>query len=308
MPITFTDLPRSPAEWQKAQRSLEVDNIAAVGQLDSASNIQQPQFLLLRALWDIKMQAELEIRNWLEEEYIKDAVSLLDGCSDWKRYLESFSQHIELEQRPFPNLGAFTLVKYSQLEVEAAEEKSSSASVLVSPRKTRSMTLAEKLRNITPSKNPTNRRKFYNAEHEDSDDDEDWPQKAAASHNMSPWSAAKKGEQKVLYPPTEDEQIVNTALLNFLTAVTIAHPSACLRWCLARKTLQFDCKNENHGAITYQARTDGYLRGPNHSTAYAIIEVKPFVRDNTPHTRWQETAQMAAWISKDPSPQGAKFQ
>jgi hypothetical protein len=186
---------------------------------------QKPQFLLLRALWDINLQSELKIGNWLEEAYIADAVSLLDGYSDWKRYLESFSHNIEFEQRPFPNLGPFTLVKYSQLEVEATKKQSSSPSVLVSP-----------------------------------------------------WSPAKKDEQKVLYPPTEDEQIVNTALLNFLTAVTIAHPSVRLRWCVARKALQFDCKNEIHGAVTYQARTDGYLRGHNHSTAYAIIEVKPFIR------------------------------
>jgi len=39
---------------------------------------------------------------------------------------------------------------------------------------------------------------------------------------------SQKGDQKVLYPPTEDEQIVNAALLNFLTVVTIAHPDACL--------------------------------------------------------------------------------
>ena len=114
MPLTSTDFSKSPAEWEKARRSLEAENIAALGQLDSASNMQKPQFLLLRALWDIKKQVELEIRDWLEEAYIKDAVSLLDGYSDWKRYLKSFPQDFKLEQRPFPNHGAFTFVKYSR--------------------------------------------------------------------------------------------------------------------------------------------------------------------------------------------------
>jgi hypothetical protein len=202
MAISRTNFPKSPAEWEQAQKGLKAKNIAALGQLDSASNIQRPQFLLLRALWDIRNQFELEITDWLEEVYIEDAASFLDGYPDWEQYLGSFSQDIKLQQRPFPNLGAFTLVKYSQLEVNTTEETSSSTSVLVSSRKTRSMTLAERLRNITPSKKPTNQRKFHNAEHEDSDDEEDRSQEAAASSSISPWSAAKKDEQKVLYPPT----------------------------------------------------------------------------------------------------------
>src|SRR5271156_2624486 len=101
---------------------------------------------------------------------------------------------------------------------------------------------------------------------------------------------SQKGDQKVLYPPTEDEQIVNAALLNFLTVVTIAHPNVCLRWCSARRALQFVCNAPNRGAVKYQARTDGYLRGLKQSQAYAIVEVKPYIREENPRTRWQETA------------------
>jgi hypothetical protein len=52
------------------------------------------------------------------------------------------------------------------------------------------------------------------------DDDKDLVDEST----LSAWFPDKKGEQKVLYPPTQDEQIVNAALLNFLTLVTIAHP------------------------------------------------------------------------------------
>jgi hypothetical protein len=317
MPVKPNDLPRSPAEWEKAQRGLKAENIHTLGQLDSASEIQKPQFLLLRALWHSKPQNEFKTKDWLEEAYIEDAVSFLDDYSDWKIYLESFSQKIKLEQRPFPSLGAFTLVKYSQLEVETTEAENSSANAVVSAVKTRSMTVAE---NATPSKAPPNRSKFLNAEHEggggggggddddDDDDDRDSFQNVNDESYLSPWSAAKKSEQKVLYPPTEDEQIVNAALLSFLTAVTIAHPRVCLRWCLARKVLQFVCNAENGRASKYQARTDGYLRGANRSTAYGIVEVKPYIRAHVPNTRWQETAQMAAWIWQDPLPQSIKFQ
>lgn len=299
-----TDLPRYPAQWNVAQRSLKAETIHSLGKLDSASDIQKPQFLLLRAVWHIKRQTEFEIKDWFQEAYIKDAVSFLDDYSDWKNYLESFSQDIKLAQRPFPSLGAFTLVKYSQLEVQAAKGKTSSVSVMVSPIKTRSMTAREEYQNVTPSKAPANRQKIPNVEYGDSDDDNDDGNKP----NLSPWTPAKKSEQTVLYPPTEDEQIVNAALLNFLTLVTIAHPDVCLRWCLGRKAVQFVCEAENSGAVGYEARTDGYLRGMSYPSAYAIVEVKPYVRANKVHTRWQETAQMAAWIWEDPSLQSEKFQ
>jgi hypothetical protein len=298
------DLPSSPVEWRRAQRGLEAENIHTLRKLDSASEIQRPQFLLLRALWDIRIQREFKRTDWLEEACVRDAVSSLGRCPDWKSYLESFSEHIGLEQRPFPNLGAFTLVRYSQLEITTIEAENSSPSATVSI-KTRGMTAAEKAQNTTPSKAPTNFRNFFNDEEEDDDEEDD--QNVADESFISPLSPAKRSEQKVFYPPTEDEQIVNAALLNFLTVVTIAHPDVCLRWCLARKILKFVCKAGNGGAVGYQARTDGYLRGPSHSPTYAIIEVKPYIRAEKPQTRWQETAQMAAWVLQDPSLQSAKF-
>jgi hypothetical protein len=165
----------------------------------------------------------------------------------------------------------------------------------MSPVKARSKTAAEKAENVTPSKAPPNRWKLLKAEHKGGDDKDSFQDVTDESY-LSPWSPAKKSEQKVLYPPTEDEQIVDAALLNFPRAVTIVHPRVCLRWCLARKILQFVCNAESHGGVGYQARTDGYVRGPNRSAAYAIVEVKPCVRNHLPNTRWQETAQMAAWI------------
>jgi hypothetical protein len=303
------DLPRSPAQWEKAQRNLEAQTIPALGKLNSASEIKRPQFLLLRALWDVKLQHEFKRRDWLDEKCIAEAISFLhDKHPDWKIYLESFTQEIKLEQRPFSSLGAFTLVKYSQLEVMITNAENSSGSVVVSPRKTRSMTAIEEAQNATPSRPPANPQKFLNAKNEDDDSDEDYLQDETAISMLSRLSPARKGEQRVLYPPTEDEQIVNAALLNFLTVVVIAQPHACLRWCLARKQLKFACHDEEYGAAEYEARTDGYLRGQNHSTAYAIVEVKPYLRADKPHTRWQETAQMAAWIREDPSPHEGKFQ
>ena len=203
-----------------------------------------------------------------------------------------------MEHWPFPSFGDFTLVKYFQLEAAFVEPANSGESVVVSPPKTRSVTAREKAQKegemATPSKVRAGQQDLLNNK---------W-----ISPLSSPWSAAKKGDQKVLYPATEDEQIVNVALLSFLSAVTIAHSDVCLRWCLARKILHFICRDETSGKGQYEARTEGYLRGENDSTPYAIVEVKPFIRESEPKTRWQETAQMAAWILEDPSSKGESFQ
>jgi hypothetical protein len=83
-----------------------VEDIHTLRKLNCASEIQRPQFLLLRALWHPKVQAQCKTKDWLEEEYIEGAVSFLDNYPDWKNYLESLSQKINLEQRPFPNLAS----------------------------------------------------------------------------------------------------------------------------------------------------------------------------------------------------------
>ena len=80
MDFELDDLPRSPAEWENARRGLEAESIHVPGKLDSASEIQKPQFLLLRALWDRKLQNLFEVKGWLEEADIDRAVSFLREC------------------------------------------------------------------------------------------------------------------------------------------------------------------------------------------------------------------------------------
>ncbi|CAG8891060.1 unnamed protein product [Penicillium egyptiacum] len=79
--------------------------------------------------------------------------------------------------------------------------------------------------------------------------------------------------EKILYPPTKDEQIVNTALIVFLNALTI-HFSLSLDWTLHRKSFTAAFKD-----TVFQARMDGYL-DDSHGTP-------------------SESAQMVAWIKRD---------
>lgn len=101
--------------------------------------------------------------------------------------------------------------------------------------------------------------------------------------------------ESLIYPPTKDEQIVNTALLIFLNALT-AHFPLANDWTLHRKIFVAQFK---HASI--EARTDGYLGDRSDGKVRALVEVKPAARKKyrTP-IRMQESAQMVAWIMNDP--------
>lgn len=99
----------------------------------------------------------------------------------------------------------------------------------------------------------------------------------------------------LLYPPTKDEQLVNTALLVFLNALTV-HFSLENDWTPHRKI--FVAKFQNS---SFQARTDGYLGDRSNGKVRALVEVKPALRAiNLRRIRMQESAEIVAWIMNSP--------
>ncbi|KAH9884034.1 hypothetical protein F4778DRAFT_800536 [Xylariomycetidae sp. FL2044] len=93
-----------------------------------------------------------------------------------------------------------------------------------------------------------------------------------------------------------DEQIVNTALILYLNAISIHCEKVKADWTLHRKRFIV----ESNDAKVYEARVDGYLRSRDNDVK-AIVEVKPCIRsENEVAIRMQETAQMAAWICSNP--------
>lgn len=99
--------------------------------------------------------------------------------------------------------------------------------------------------------------------------------------------------ENILYPPTKDEQIVNTALIVFLNALTL-HFSLSSKWTLHRRafTAEFE-------TAQFEARTDGYLDDYRGKPS-VLIEVKPVVRSRKLSLiQMQESAQMVAWIKSD---------
>lgn len=101
----------------------------------------------------------------------------------------------------------------------------------------------------------------------------------------------------------EDEQIVNTALVMFLRALTM-HFKVQAHWSLKRQRFVFGEKGDK----VFEARVDGCLRSSRNQVK-AIIEVKPFLREADPKAiRMQESAQMAAWICNYPDEKPQKNQ
>ncbi|KAL4806211.1 hypothetical protein BDV18DRAFT_139000 [Aspergillus unguis] len=98
-----------------------------------------------------------------------------------------------------------------------------------------------------------------------------------------------------MYPQSEDEQIVNTALVIFLKALTL--PFALnVDWTMHRKAFK-----AKFGAAEYEARTDGYLRCTATGEPRAIVEVKATLRSKKEsEIRMQESAQMVSWLVSHP--------
>ena len=99
------------------------------------------------------------------------------------------------------------------------------------------------------------------------------------------------------FPPSEDEQIVNAALLELLKglAITIPAPSMKCSWTISRLQLHF----QHNGRNLFEARTDGYLKDAEGHTK-ALIEVKAGARSfKLADKRRQESAQMICFIQEE---------
>ncbi|KAE8349396.1 hypothetical protein BDV28DRAFT_141318 [Aspergillus coremiiformis] len=256
--------------------------------LTSASTISERQYLLLQVLWTSKASRKLSLKQVELETWKREADKLLATFQSWASYRQSFASGPILE-------GTFALAKKYQLQAAASREESFQSNVAFSPISNRTRTkmgrLEQKLREAqleTPTKStgklPSEMRV------------EDTPETG-----NSPFPTPGPEEiAHLMYPQTKDEQIVNTALVDFLNALSMHFPQAS-DWTLHRKSFKAEFQH-----ASFEARTDGYLEdGGSSERVRALIEVKPMIRRKKLNLiRMQEAAQMAAWIKSDPDPTG----
>ena len=122
------------------------------------------------------------------------------------------------------------------------------------------------------------------------------PETLNAPTPQDPYSLYAIGEA-INFPSSQDEQIVNAALLNLPKGLTITVPIHGLicNWTISRLQLQF----QFNGRKLFEARTDGYLMdGKGH--AKALVEVKAGGRSfKVDEIRRQESAQMITFIQEE---------
>ena len=323
---TFTPkkLPSSPHLWrsQATSRGLQGGTIFDLDKYHSASKIDFKQFLHLRALWipaDQSKFAEPENRRiWLANAHYEDAKRLLKKWESWGPYLETLKQTREqLYTRTFPQLGTFSLVRHKQSEVDRCKGDGEPTPKFFSPVRyqTRSRSRLQQNNLFRRSDSPTPGAragesnlpqtpeplvKFQNLP------DDIPPSLASESarsdipESMSPLS----GDMLKDFPAADDEQIVNSALVDFLNAVII-HFVRKADWTLHRKIFRIG-KSDKNNKEGFEARVDGFLRRRSDDKVMAIVETKACMREEKEvDIQMQETAQMAAWISTFPENVGS---
>ncbi|KAI9768725.1 MAG: hypothetical protein M1840_004720 [Geoglossum simile] len=220
-----------------------------------------------------------------------------------------YTKSIDAKQKygaPFVDIGIFTLPLYHQLEVgrlKIAYDKDDAESLKVSPIAGRTWSKMARQQTTTeppstPTRPPkqqaiTNFERFnLESEYDHGGEKEEEEDQAPLSFipTLSPHSPASPYSAL----PSDDEQIVNMALLLFLNSTTMNHPNVRSGWSPQRKVFKF--------GDLFEARTDGFLRTSQSGRVGAIIEVKRYLRGfNELRVQMQESAQMAAWIAANPS-------
>jgi hypothetical protein len=300
-------LPDSPGEWKKRaiRHKLARGSIFDLDKYASASKIGDKQFLCLRTVW-ITKQANILAnddtrRTWLRDEHYLEARRLLLSLPSWQAYLDSVGvSPKESLQEAFPDIGTFSLVRYHQARVEKYPENEDfipKFSPVAHRTRSKLPGLLQKVID-TPTRKPKVRTKEGDpfvtplTQHLESFSFSDDESKARTDvpDSVSPVSKGTMAQ----YPPTNDEQIVNVALVLLLNAVTI-HFILNADWTFHRKAFQIGNKKSGKG---FEARVDGLLRRLSDDKVVAILEVKPCVRrKQSASIRMQESAQMAAWIN-----------
>lgn len=288
-------LPANHRMWQKVIKAHNlVDKTVHTAELASASKIEFRQFLLLCVLWKTRIGDRLTRLPSVLEPYHTQARVLLDESQSWASYCSG------IEKGETPE-GTFAIARYYQMKAATGGKhmRPDSFDTPVAKR-TRSHTmrsLEQDFRNLqadeTPSKTriPVPRTPNY--------EDLFGVESVASSpppRAPTPAILVPEDLQKMMFPPTKDEQIVNAALVVFLNALTIHFSDIkhC-EWTMHRKSFVSKFEDEE-----FESRTDGYL-GDGKGNPYALIEVKPIARTVTSQSQiqMQEGSQMASWIKND---------
>lgn len=326
------ELPDSAQSWAAAASHYGVHN-GWITASSSGSEFKYAEFLMLRAYWPSKIipTRDLSSESWMDGTLrgnLGAAKLFLNRSSDFKSYLASLDpgRTRGLSKSSVNVGGVYALARYYQFL--SAQEKATSESVVSTPKvamftRSRARQYYMKQQQTTPTKAGRPTTSPSASPKEDNLDDfiDGMQGLKIGSHTPTTGGSPTSSSGNYLSPQTplqswgsssaeavEDEQIINTALILFLNALTLLCPEVTDHWSLFRRPFTY-CSPT--GEKVYEARVDGLLRSSTADSdgteARIIVEVKPCYRCVArkqgskshvpkPQIRMQETAQMVAWI------------
>ncbi|KAJ5431726.1 hypothetical protein N7445_008224 [Penicillium cf. griseofulvum] len=234
--------PKNDRQWEDRVEEYDLQK-TTIHSTDfaSASKFDYKQFLLLRVLWkEHKTVPVIPIVGM--EKWVALAKEKLDGYEFWSTYCHSYqTKHESLE-------GTFAVARYYQCQVATTEPKAEPKAfhTPISSRTRGAVNQVGKgmagLR-LEPPVTPT--RKGLRPSHGTplmsyQTDDMSLDEESSPSPSPSPMkfiSPITRELENILYPPTKDEQTVNTALIVFLNALAI-HFELSSQWTCTGKPLQ----------------------------------------------------------------------
>lgn len=345
----MASLPQTPGAWRTAYgNGCSIHDFQTVS---SASKMAQEQFFALKVIWPNHTTDDLT-KQWIrrfgssEKELFQKAESLKQDDKAWGWYLGALAANIErpqswkIDSKIPRECGTYTLAFHSQLEVSTLPNNSGpdADKVFVTPMVTR-----RKVR--YPEESPSLRaeKRWGQMEREPSTPRLSSPSPRSSEDSVpaeigySMGSVFQPSPKALLDPPTQDEETVNRALMNFLDAHHL-HDERNSDWSSTRKEFVFQSAKhttdedqsgnepkarskqsgkkakakarekdkEGRKPVRFVARTDGHLKvygSPEMSAA--ILEVKARQRPRPPKPgdftiEMQESAQMALWIFQEP--------
>lgn len=285
--------PRDPRSWQKAATKYEIISIHELESADSASEITVKQFLSLKVLrpriLDIKDLYADKIAGLFgstETKIRKIRNDMEKQDSAWAAYLSGIkgdgitAARYERSSKFPRELGAYALVLQSQMEVSRMEDSlDDSNKIRLTPYPRRVRPESEK-HEVPRRHSQTSGRDSLTSE-----------------NSSGPASISPMPREEAIKLSIGDEQIVNTAAINFLNALFI-HDDRPADWTAHRKQFKFNSKS-----VRFEARTDGHFQVHGQERSAAILEVKARTRlhDKGFRIEMQESAQMALWIFQEPN-------
>ncbi|GAA92856.1 similar to An19g00370 [Aspergillus luchuensis IFO 4308] len=318
LPITIADR----ADWNDCAQEYGVKGVSIydLEEYNSASKINDAQYISLRALWTFAHDTEFDPQKW-GIQGVEAARETLGKLKGWKSFLEAVSLEVPPDKiHPIErDLGRFELIwYYGQLIRWAPSATDTEENINVTPWSERlrerkaqlgsepfsqqnpphpyPIHLMECLKTLggeeeeqakeergRPSSSQSQKQESSGTSRIDMD-----PETDSDDSNLDP-----SYEERKDFPRASDETMVNAYLLGLASLITLSIEGVEAHWTSERKGYKFCDEN---GIKLYEARTDGHLYLSNNGKTMAIVEVKPVLRDESPRVMMQETAQMAAWI------------